>query len=38
VIVDLMTIGSVGLADLAPALRELEGRFGREVNATVFLA
>ncbi len=34
--VDLMTIGSVGFADLAPALRELENRFGREVNVTVF--
>lgn len=34
--VDLMTIGSVGLADLAPALRELETRLGREVNVTLF--
>jgi len=34
--VDLMTIGSVGLADLAPALRELEDLLGREVNVTVF--
>ncbi len=34
--VDLMTIGSVGFADLAPVLRDLETRFGREVNVTVF--
>lgn len=34
--VDLMTIGTVGLADLAPVLRELETRVGREVNVTAF--
>ncbi|MBI4266232.1 MAG: hypothetical protein HY657_17800 [Acidobacteria bacterium] len=33
---DLMVIGSVGLADLAPALRKAEGRLGREVNVTSY--
>ena len=32
--VDLMVIGSVGLADIAPALGKAEKRLGREVNAT----
>jgi len=32
--VDLMVIGTVGLAELAPALRKAEGRLGREVNVT----
>jgi predicted nucleotidyltransferase len=32
--VDLMVIGSVGLADLAPILRKVEKRLGREVNVT----
>ena len=32
--VDLMVIGSVGLADLAPALRETESQIGREINVT----
>ena len=32
--VDLMVIGSVGLAELAPVLREAESRLGREVNVT----
>jgi len=32
--VDLMVIGTVGLADLAPSLREAEKRLGREVNVT----
>jgi predicted nucleotidyltransferase len=32
--VDLMIIGSVGLADLAPILRKIEKRLGREVNVT----
>jgi predicted nucleotidyltransferase len=32
--VDLMVIGSAGLADLTPALRRAERRLGREVNAT----
>src|SRR5258706_14210433 len=34
--VDLMVIGSVGLAELAPALRKAETRLGREVNATSY--
>lgn len=34
--VDLMIIGSVGLADLAPALRRAESRLGRDVNATSY--
>ena len=32
--VDLMVIGVVGLADLAPSLRKAEKRLGREVNLT----
>ena len=32
--VDLMVIGNVGLADLAPSLRKTEKRLGREVNVT----
>jgi predicted nucleotidyltransferase len=32
--VDLMVIGSVGLADLAPTLAKAEKRLGREVNVT----
>lgn len=32
--VDLMVIGTVGLGDLAPALRKAEARLGREVNVT----
>jgi predicted nucleotidyltransferase len=32
--VDLMVIGGVGLAELAPALRKAEARLGREVNVT----
>jgi hypothetical protein len=31
-----MVIGSVGLAELTPALREAEMRLGREVNATSY--
>jgi len=34
--VDLMVIGDVGLAELAPALRKAETRLGREVNATSY--
>jgi predicted nucleotidyltransferase len=34
--VDLMVIGSVGLAELTPALRKAETRLGREVNATTY--
>ncbi|MCI0627452.1 MAG: hypothetical protein L0387_38370 [Acidobacteria bacterium] len=32
--VDLMVIGSVSLADLAPVLRKAEARLGREINVT----
>ena len=32
--VDLMIIGDVGLADLAPALRKAEDQIGREINVT----
>jgi predicted nucleotidyltransferase len=32
--VDLLVIGTVGVADLAPALRKAESRLGREVNVT----
>jgi len=35
---DLMVIGSVGLADLSPALRKVEGRLGRDVNVTNYSA
>jgi predicted nucleotidyltransferase len=34
--VDLMIIGSVRLADVAPILRKLEPRLGRSVNPTVY--
>ena len=34
--VDLLVIGTVGLADLIPALRVAEQTVGRPVNATVF--
>lgn len=34
--VDLMIVGSVKQIDLLPALRKLEDRFGREVNATLY--
>jgi predicted nucleotidyltransferase len=34
--VDLMVIGSTGLADLSPALRKAEERLGREVNVTAY--
>lgn len=36
--VDLLVIGAVGLAELAPALRKVEARLGREVNVTSFSA
>jgi predicted nucleotidyltransferase len=36
--VDLLVIGTVGLAELAPALRKAESRIGREVNATSYSA
>jgi len=32
--VDLMVIGSVGLAEFAPSLRKAEKRLGREINLT----
>jgi predicted nucleotidyltransferase len=32
--VDLLVIGAVGLAELAPLLRDVENQLGREVNAT----
>jgi predicted nucleotidyltransferase len=34
--VDVMIVGSVRQIDLVPVLRKLEGRLGREVNATVY--
>lgn len=34
--VDLMIVGQIGLADLAPKLRALEREFNREVNATCY--
>jgi predicted nucleotidyltransferase len=34
--VDVMIIGSAGLADLSPALRKAEERLGREVNVTAY--
>lgn len=34
--VDLLVIGSVGLAELAPPLRRAEERLGREVNVTCY--
>src|SRR5919108_2876324 len=34
--VDLMIIGKVGLAELTPALRRVEGRLGRAVNPTLY--
>ena len=36
--VDLMVIGDVGVADLAPALRKAEGQLGREINVTSYSA
>ena len=34
--VDLLVIGTVGLAELAPALRKVEEHLGREVNVTSY--
>ena len=34
--VDLLVIGAVGLAELAPALRKAETQLGREVNVTSY--
>lgn len=36
--VDLLVVGDVGLAELAPALRRVESRLGREINATSYSA
>jgi predicted nucleotidyltransferase len=36
--IDLMVIGNVGLAELAPALRKAESRLGRDVNVTSYSA
>jgi predicted nucleotidyltransferase len=36
--VDLLVVGSVGLAELAPMLRELEKKFNRECNVTCYKA
>jgi predicted nucleotidyltransferase len=36
--IDLMVVGDVGLAELAPALRKAESRLGREVNVTSYSA
>jgi predicted nucleotidyltransferase len=34
--VDLMIVGTLRQIDLLPAIRELESRFGREVNSTLY--
>ena len=34
--VDLLVIGAVGLAELAPGLRKVEGQLGRDVNVTSY--
>jgi len=36
--VDVMVVGNVGLADLAPLLRSAEKRLGREINVTNYSA
>lgn len=36
--VDLLMVGDVGLADVAPALRKAEARLGRDVNVTSYTA
>jgi predicted nucleotidyltransferase len=36
--VDLLVVGAVGLAELAPALRKVEARLGRDVNVTSYSA
>jgi predicted nucleotidyltransferase len=36
--VDLLVVGSVGLAALAPALRKAESRLGRDINVTSYSA
>jgi predicted nucleotidyltransferase len=34
--VDLIVIGSIGLAEISPVLRELERQFNREINANCY--
>lgn len=34
--VDVIMIGTVGLAEVSPIFRDLERRFGREINATCY--
>jgi predicted nucleotidyltransferase len=34
--VDIMVVGSIGLAELSPPLRELGRKFNREINATCY--
>lgn len=34
--IDVMVVGSIGLADLAPVLRELEKKFKREINVSCY--
>jgi len=34
--VDVIVVGDIGLADLSATLRDLEKRFGREINATCY--
>jgi predicted nucleotidyltransferase len=36
--VDLMVVGRTGVAELAPALRQVETRLGREINVTSYSA
>ena len=36
--VDVLVMGAVGLAELAPALRKVEARLGRDVNVTSYSA
>jgi predicted nucleotidyltransferase len=36
--VDLLVIGGVGIAEIAPALRKAEARLGREINVTSYSA
>jgi predicted nucleotidyltransferase len=36
--VDLMVIGTAGLADLSPVLRKAEVRLGRDINPTTYSA
>lgn len=36
--VDVLVVGSIGLAELSPTLRKIERRLGREVNVTSYSA